>query len=141
MTGRPIIVVIVFIDSAEPIYSVNIQYCVKIMLHRESKCPMPEMIFCHLTIINSNLKAPFRIYADFECFLPKIEGCSPDPNTSSSTATHKHVPSGFCYLVVSDVEKYCKPSVVYRGPDVMKHFIKCVMKENEEIQKILSTPA
>ena len=87
------------------------------------------------------LKAPFRIYVDFECFLPKIEGCSPDPNTSSSTATHKHMPSGFCYLVVSDVEKYCKPSIVYRGPDVMKHFIKCVMKENEEIQKILSTPA
>ena len=87
------------------------------------------------------LKAPFRIYADFKCFLPKIEGCSPDPNTSSSTATHKHVPSGFCHLVVSDVEKYCKPPVVYRGPDVMKHFIECVLKENEEIQKILSTPA
>ena len=31
--------------------------------------------------------------------------------------------------------------MVYRGPDVMKHFIECVMKENEEIQKTLSTPA
>ena len=51
------------------------------------------------------LKAPVIIYAYFECFLPKAEGCSPNPKTSSFTATHKHVPSGFCYVVVSEVEK------------------------------------
>ena len=31
--------------------------------------------------------------------------------------------------------------MVYKGTDVKKHFFGCVMKENEEIQKILSTPA
>ena len=31
--------------------------------------------------------------------------------------------------------------MVYRGTDVMKHFLGCVMKENAEIQKIFSTPA
>ena len=67
------------------------------------------------------LKASFLIYAAFECFLPKIEGSYPDPKTSSSTATHNDVPSGFCYVVhvVSEVEIYCKIPVIYRENDVM----------------------
>ena len=44
------------------------------------------------------LKAAFPVYADFECFVSKMKVCSPDPNMSSSTATHKHVPPGFCYI-------------------------------------------
>ena len=93
--------------------------------HIAQKIQMPDATNNILSFKNYQfqLKVPFRIYADFECFLCKVQGCSPNPETQSSTILHKHVPSGFCYLVVSDEEKYSKPPVVYRGPDVMKHFI------------------
>ena len=44
------------------------------------------------------LKDPFTIYADFECFLQK--------STTCTEKYQKHIPSGFCYTVVSSVDKY-----------------------------------
>ena len=77
---------------------------------------------------------PFTIYADFECFLQKT--------SQSTTCTEKYqkhnIPSGFCYTVVSSVDKYNKPAVVYRGENVMDEFMKCLEDENESIVEILA---
>ena len=82
---------------------------------------------------SKGLKVPFVIYADFECFL---QSCS---DVKSHTEKYqKHVPSGFCYVVVSSVDKYNKPAVVYRGENVMDEFMSCLEKEREEIVNILS---
>ena len=79
---------------------------------------------------HKGLPVPRVIYADFECYLPKVS-----IKAGSQTEKYqKHVPSGFCYTVVSPVEKYCKEAVVYRSENVMDTFMDCMFKEsNEEI--------
>lgn len=45
------------------------------------------------------LKAPFTVYADFECILQAIHGCELDPSKSSSKPEHFHKASSFSYLI------------------------------------------
>ena len=37
-------------------------------------------------------KAPFIIYADFECIVVKIDGCKNDCENASATEASKHIP-------------------------------------------------
>ena len=46
-------------------------------------------------------KAPFIIYADFECLIEKIDGCKNNPENSSTTKVSKHIPSGFSMSTIS----------------------------------------
>ena len=80
------------------------------------------------------LPMPLVIYADFESFLIPLQGLV---DQSSNTPYEMHVPSGFCYYVVCRMEKYTLKPVVYRGPDVIKEFLKCVKKEYALIYRIL----
>ena len=69
------------------------------------------------------LRAPFIIYADFECYTEKLATFIPD----AALFTHRyqqHTPSDYCFHVVSDQSGYKSTPVVYRGPDVVDHFIK-----------------
>ena len=44
-------------------------------------------------------KAPFIVYADFECFIKPIQSCSPDDKESYTKQYQKHEPSSFCYYI------------------------------------------
>ena len=46
------------------------------------------------------MKAPYVVYADFECIVRKIATCEPDNKRSFTVKTEKHEPCGFSYLVV-----------------------------------------
>ena len=46
------------------------------------------------------MKAPYAVYADFECTLRKINTCEPDNKQSFTLKTEKHKPCGFSYFVV-----------------------------------------
>ena len=83
------------------------------------------------------LSSPFVIYADFECLLPKVQSCNPNPEKSSTTPVEKHVPCGYCYKIVSSNPLYSKPAVVYRGKDPVIHFLKALEKEALDIAKIV----
>ena len=83
------------------------------------------------------LSSPFVIYADFECLLPKVQSCNPNPEKSSTTPVEKHVPCGYCYKIVSSNPMYSKPAVVYRGKDPVIHFLKALEKEAFDIAKIV----
>ena len=37
-------------------------------------------------------KAPFIIYADFECIIEKTDGCKNNPENSSTTKVSEHIP-------------------------------------------------
>ena len=41
------------------------------------------------------VRAPFIIYADFECMIEKIDGCKYNPENTSTTKVSKHIPSIF----------------------------------------------
>ena len=46
------------------------------------------------------MKAPYVVYADFECILKKMDTCEPDNKQSFAIKTEKHEPCGFSFVVV-----------------------------------------
>ena len=82
------------------------------------------------------MKVGFVIYADFESYIQKIDTCLPNPNSSSSTNTSKHVACGFSYVVVCTNKKFSKPVRVFRGcANVVDTFLKCLAEEEEYIRE------
>lgn len=59
-------------------------------------------------------RVPFVIYADLECYAKKMDGCTPNLNSSSTTHQTKFEACGYSYVVVCSNEKYTKPAVAYR---------------------------
>ncbi|CAC5426312.1 unnamed protein product [Mytilus coruscus] len=86
---------------------------------------------------HKQMRVPFVIYADFECYAKKIETCQPDPNQSSTTHQTKFVSCGYSYVVVSSNDKYSKSAVVYRGENAVEHFFDNIFTEEEYIDDIL----
>ena len=50
------------------------------------------------TNYHKQMKAPYAVYADFECVLEKIDGCEPAPDASFTVKTERHAPCGFSYI-------------------------------------------
>ena len=84
------------------------------------------------------LKVPFVIYADFETNVTKLHTCQPNPKSSASIPLTKLEVCGFAYKIVCKDSQYTKPSVIYRGEDAGRKLIECLLREEEEIQGILS---
>ena len=87
---------------------------------------------------HKKLKVPFVIYADFESLTTKIEHSPQDLSKSSTEKYQVHQACGFSYLVVSQLEQYCKPPMIYRGPDAVDRFLQCMEEEEKEIKEILN---
>ena len=88
------------------------------------------------------LPVPFVIYADFEALTRKINSCSPVGDKSYTQAYQKHEPSGFGYKVVCHYDqKYSKPTVIYRGENVIQKFIQHLFREVKDCQKVISEKA
>ena len=67
-------------------------------------------------------KAPFIIYADFECLIQKIDGCKNNPENSSTRKTGELIPSGYSMSIISSIKSIENKNDVYRGKDCMKKF-------------------
>lgn len=104
---------------------------------QKTKLPKKEEKWKKFTNIGRQLKVPFVIYADFECFTPKMDICEGDPTHSHTTQYQKHKPASYSYMVVSSDERYSKRVVLYRGDDVVNHFLQSLVKEEENITEIL----
>ena len=86
------------------------------------------------------IKSPFVIYCDFESILEPIDVVKLDEKTTSYTTGYQnHLMSSYAYKVVCQLDKYTKPIKLYRGENAAKHFLTKLLKENEEIQKIIKT--
>lgn len=81
------------------------------------------------------MRVPFVIYADFECFAKKMDTCLPDPGESSTTHTTKFVSCGYSYAVVSSNDKYSKPAVVYRGEKAVEIFLIAYLQRKNTLMK------
>ena len=66
-------------------------------------------------------KAPFIIYADFECITEKIDGCNNNPENSSTANVSDHILSGFSISTIS-FKSIENEHDLYRGKDCMKKF-------------------
>ena len=86
------------------------------------------------------IKSPFVIYCDFESIREPIDVVKLDEKTTSYTTGYQnHLISSYAYKVVCQPDKYTKPIKLYRGENAAKHFLTNLLKENEEIQKIIKT--
>ncbi|VDI81882.1 Hypothetical predicted protein [Mytilus galloprovincialis] len=81
------------------------------------------------------MRVPFAIYADFECFTEKINTCQPNPTKSYTKQYQQHRPSGFCYRVKYAHGDY-KESTIYCGEDAAGKFVQCIEEEVQAISKI-----
>ena len=77
------------------------------------------------------MKAPYVVYADFECVLRKINTCEPDNKQSFTTKTENHEPCGFSYVVVRSDGQTFGP-YTYRGEDAIYKFLTSLL--NHEIK-------
>ena len=84
-------------------------------------------------------KAPFVMYADFECLT--MEYCSKmskpiDPNKSYTEKYQHHTPCGYKINVVNSITDESE-SYLYRGSDCMDHFVKTCRNIRNKIMDIL----
>ncbi len=83
---------------------------------------------------HKQMKAPYVVYADFECVLKKIDGCEPAPNSSYTVKTEKHEPCGFSYIVVrSDGTTY--GPFTYKGEDAVYMFLRWLQNHEWEMRE------
>ena len=87
-------------------------------------------------------KAPFVIYADFECKIIRMDNCDPDPNKSYTKKYQKHEPVSFCYYIKSFNESVYESRIrsyikeTSEGEDVIDIFIKWLEDDVKAIANI-----
>ena len=80
------------------------------------------------------IKAPYVVYADFECVLRKINRCELDNKQSFTLKTKKHEPCGFSYFVVrSDGQTFGPYN--YRGEDAVYVFLTYLQNHEREMRE------
>ena len=110
-------------------------------LHGAQKIRLPDEDQATLAFkeVGKQLKVPFVIYADFESILVECNTPSLEDHASGTQKAQHHLPCGFCYTVVSTVDQYNKPPVVYRGEDAVDKFLDCLLQEENRLSQILDT--
>ena len=87
-------------------------------------------------------KAPFAIYADFECIVKPIDSCKPDPEKSYTKKYQKHKPVSFVYYIKSFNESVYKSRLrsyvreKEEDPDVIDVFINKLEKDVKKISEL-----
>ena len=79
------------------------------------------------------MKAPYVVYADFECVLRKINTCEPDNKKSFTIKTEKHEPCGFSYVIVRSDGQTFGP-YTYRGEDAVFVFLTYLQNHEREMR-------
>ncbi|GFQ93384.1 uncharacterized protein TNCT_369411 [Trichonephila clavata] len=105
--------------------------------HKEQKIKMPENKWLEFENFKFNLPVPYTIYADFESLIVKINSSTPDPERSFTVPIANHIPCGYAYVVIGPDGNFKNPPAVYRGENAVDHFLKNIIKEEEDILNIL----
>ena len=86
------------------------------------------------TNYHKQMKAPYVVYADFECVLRKISSFEPDNKQSFTVKTEKHKPCSFPYMVVrSDGATF--GTFTYRGEDAVYVFLVWLQNHEREMRE------
>ena len=81
-----------------------------------------------------HMKAPYAVYADFECILRKINTCKPDNKPSFTVKTEKHEPCGFSYMIARSDGQTFGP-YTYRGEDAVYVFLRYLLNHETEMRE------
>ena len=113
----------------------NINECIKLNM------PSPNTFLQFINFLYSE-KAPFVIYADFECYNKPIYTTTPNPNKSYTNKLTKHKPASFNYYIKSFNESvYKSKNRTYikeeeEDPDVIDVFINWLEEDVKEIANL-----
>ena len=80
------------------------------------------------------MKAPYVVYADFECLVKKISTCEPNNKQSFTMKTEKHEPCGFSYTVVRSDGTAFRPAT-YRGEDAVYVFLRWLLEHEKQMRE------
>ena len=85
------------------------------------------------------LPVSFKIYADFECILKKVESdiIECDSNSSYTRKYQDHIPCSFAYKVACIDNKFSKKVVLCRGKNAAYKFIKSILNEYSYCRKVI----
>ena len=86
---------------------------------------------------HKQMKAPFVVYADFECILKKIDTCEQDDKKSFTVKTEKHEPCGFSYVIVRSDGQTFGP-YTYRGEDSVFEFLKSLLRHEVKMREYMA---
>ena len=78
------------------------------------------------------LPVPFKIYADFECNLERVETYE----GSYPKKYQDHIPCSFAYKLVCVNDQFSKPIVFFRGENGAYEFVKAILKEYGHCKKV-----
>ena len=125
----------------------------KLLDHQQNGCqdittckpcmPRKEDAFTRFKNFEKQIKAPFAIYADFECLTKKVLTADhglDGPDDSYTNAYQNHEPSGFTIYVIGHKGHPCqfKP-YKYRGKGAVSEFIKVLGQFESRIVKEVKT--
>lgn len=103
-----------------------------------TKCELPFVVdgekpTTHFNKYYKQFKAPFAIYADFECLLKAVD----DEGDKNTKRIQTHEACGYAYQVVSSYSHLKFPLALYRGEEPAKHFISSILKTEDKLMEIL----
>lgn len=86
---------------------------------------------------SKQISAPFRIHADFECLIKKVDkkafnGCNTEKYQDRATCS-------FSYKAVCIDDTFTKPIVLYKGKNAAYVFIKMIPEEYNDCKKMIKT--
>ena len=93
--------------------------------------------FIELKNFNKQIHVPFKMYADFECFLKGVD-CGIDNDCYSYIKKYQdHIACSFAYTVLCVDSKFSKDIVLYRGKNAVLKFIMSIFKEYGYCKRVM----
>ena len=89
--------------------------------------PKKDEAFVKFVNTDKKIRAPFAIYADFECLTKPISKCNKNPEVSSTQAYQNHEPSGYTIYITG------REPIEYRGKGAVTHFIESLKSVEKEL--------
>jgi len=83
----------------------------------------------------SRMKHDYVIYCDLEAVLEPYSTAYPAPNVSSTTRTNRHIPSGYCYVIVCSDGTLMKEPVLEHGDNIIQRLLLALKNEQNSILK------
>ena len=106
------------------------------LLKSPTRTEMPKEGENKMTFQNyyKQMKAPYLVYADFECVLKKIATCEPENKQSFTIKTEKHEPCGFSYMIARSDGQTFGP-FAYRGEDAAYMLLTYLLNHETEMRE------
>ena len=96
-----------------------------------------EKGFIEFNSFNKMNPCPFKIYADFESLLKKVDLGIHNYCFSYTSKYQDHIPCSFTYKLVCVDDKYSKDVVLYRGKNAVYKFIQSIFNEHSYCRSVM----